>query len=270
MLEPEVTVVIPCGYRERELSRAVASVVTQDYPRAVEIILVPDQNHSSLAHQIDEVKKTQHQLRIVPSDSGLSRNGMLAEVSGASRIAAKRNAGVRAASGSLIAHLDDDNEWLPNHLSSLVAVLTASKAPAAYSWRSLHWPDGRPFVEPLYPWIKVPDLATSAYVHSELVRLGVVTVGQPGFRDSLVNATGVPILSVDSSEWLMTRKFAIEFPYVEQLDFRSVSHSLSDDFLFCRKLVESGVNGIVESREYTLRYYLGGRSNSWLLERLTS
>jgi glycosyltransferase involved in cell wall biosynthesis len=97
---PLVTAVIPTRNRPELVARAVRSALGQSYPH-IEVVVVidgPDMaTVAALATLSDE------RLRVVTLPE--SRGG-----------AGARNAGVEAATGSWIALLDDDDEWLPEKI----------------------------------------------------------------------------------------------------------------------------------------------------------
>ncbi|WP_017593083.1 DegT/DnrJ/EryC1/StrS family aminotransferase [Nocardiopsis potens] len=68
------------------------------------------------------------------------------------RVGALRRMAVQAADGDLIAFLDDDNEWEPDHLESLLEAV-APGLPAAHSWRRLVGPGGGPHPADRFPWL---------------------------------------------------------------------------------------------------------------------
>jgi GT2 family glycosyltransferase len=97
---PLITVVVPTVDRPQLLARAVTSALDQDYPGAVECLVVFDGPERPLP----EVHTTPgRELRAV-------RNRC------SSGLVGPPNTGILGASGSLVAFLDDDDEWLPAKL----------------------------------------------------------------------------------------------------------------------------------------------------------
>ncbi len=118
---PKVSVVLPTYNRPDRLRTALASLATQTY-QDFEIIVVNDAGSdvgSVVAACVDR-----HRIMTITHD----RNRGLA---------AARNSGLRAAKGTYIAYLDDDDRYLPRHLETLVAYLDRDECRVAYTdaWR---------------------------------------------------------------------------------------------------------------------------------------
>jgi glycosyltransferase involved in cell wall biosynthesis len=114
---PMVSIVIPTHNRPIFLARALQSVLDQTF-QDFEILVANDRG-------IDVSS-------VIARFSPRARIIYLAEPAG-SGIAAARNSGMRAASGKYIAHLDDDDLFLPDHLETLVTFLEASGNKIAYT-----------------------------------------------------------------------------------------------------------------------------------------
>lgn len=100
---PFVSVVIPAYNRAHTITRAITSVLTQDYDR-FEIIVVDDGSSDSTCAMVEAMDDPR--LRVVTqSNSG---------------VAAARNRGIAEARGEFIAFLDSDDEWLPGKLAAQV------------------------------------------------------------------------------------------------------------------------------------------------------
>jgi len=115
---PLVSVVVRTRNRPVLLVRALATIAAQTY-RPIEAIVVNDGGG-----ELDVAG-----LRAALGDVPLVYERL--EASGGRAHAA--NTGVAAARGVLIAFLDDDDELLPGHLSTLVAALAATGADVVYS-----------------------------------------------------------------------------------------------------------------------------------------
>lgn len=107
---PPVSVVIATHNRPQLLAAALTAVLTQDYPGRIECIVVfdrcePDQ---SLARESDN--------RIVRVISNTRTPGL----------AGARNSGIKAATGTLVAFCDDDDEWVGHKLSMQVPAIERS------------------------------------------------------------------------------------------------------------------------------------------------
>ena len=102
---PAVTVVIATRGRPGLLRKAIAAALEQEYAGPLEVLVVFDQV------AIDELADV-----AVPANRALRtlQNGRTPGLAGG------RNTGILAASGSLIAFCDDDDEWLPGKLDAQV------------------------------------------------------------------------------------------------------------------------------------------------------
>lgn len=110
-----VSVIIPTLGRAR-LASALRSVRMQG--EDVEVLIVNDSG--------------------VPLDCGqLDPDVVIIETTGLQGAAAARNAGLEKASGDFIAFLDDDDEWLRDHLSDALKLLAERPDVDIYSCRSL-------------------------------------------------------------------------------------------------------------------------------------
>lgn len=115
---PLISVVIPTFKRTGLLERALRSALAQDYEN-FEVIVVGD----SCPELGGFMKKFSHpKLRIFNLNRNHGAGG-----------AEPRNHAIMAAAGNLIAYLDDDNAWRPDHLSSLHQALQKSDASYAFS-----------------------------------------------------------------------------------------------------------------------------------------
>lgn len=103
----DVSVVIPSVGRP-ELRNAVESVLAQDYPGEVELLVVFDRDEKTTGRDMLSAAAGAHHVLFT---GGGKRGGFA------------RNLGVNSASGKWIAFLDDDDTWLPGKLR---AQLTAA------------------------------------------------------------------------------------------------------------------------------------------------
>jgi glycosyltransferase involved in cell wall biosynthesis len=106
---PSVGVVLPTHDRPELLRLALRSVLAQDYPGALEVVVVYDR-----AEPDPRLLKwaTRHPVRIM-------RNARTPGLAGA------RNTGILALDTDLVAFCDDDDEWLPQKLTRQVCRLLA-------------------------------------------------------------------------------------------------------------------------------------------------
>ena len=106
---PTVSVVITTRSRPTLLRRAVRSVLRQDYPASIELLIVFDQ--SNVDPLTDIVVPDQHALHIL-------RNHRTPGLAGG------RNTGIEAATQELVAFCDDDDEWMPDKLAKQAALFS--------------------------------------------------------------------------------------------------------------------------------------------------
>lgn len=107
---PTVTAVVATKDRPDLLRRTLRSILAQDYPGLLEVVVVFDQDTIDPLEDIDQAAQGRVRLRRV-------RNARTPGLAGG------RNTGIALASGDLVAFCDDDDEWLPGKLSAQVALL---------------------------------------------------------------------------------------------------------------------------------------------------
>ncbi len=112
----KVSVITPTYKRCDYLSGAIESVLNQTY-KNIEIIVVDDNGDGSEYREKTKelMQKYADDERVIYLTPHENRGGAMA-----------RNAGIDAASGDLIAFLDDDDLYLPNKLEVQVAAMTAN------------------------------------------------------------------------------------------------------------------------------------------------
>ena len=107
---PPISVVVATRDRPGLLERAVRAILEQDYPGAVECIVVYDHVEP---RPLDVPVGPGRRLTLI---GNTHRQGL----------PGGRNSGVAAADGELLAFCDDDDIWLPGKLSRQVELLTAA------------------------------------------------------------------------------------------------------------------------------------------------
>ena len=115
--QPLVTVIIPTKDRPEMLAQAIQSVLDQTFTE-LEIIVVNDGG-------VD--------VQSVISRLNTRGNIVYKKHDRAPERSAARNTGIRAARGKYIAYLDDDDNYYPNHIETLVKFLENSEYKIAYT-----------------------------------------------------------------------------------------------------------------------------------------
>jgi glycosyltransferase involved in cell wall biosynthesis len=173
---PAVGVVIPTRDRPELVRRAVDAALAQDYPGAVEVVVVFD------GTQPDDSLERVAERRAVR----VIRNGRTAGLGGS------RNSGIIALDTELVAFCDDDDRWRPGKLTAQVAALEASPgAEAASTAMEVQYGDRTAVRRAGVAQVAYPDLLRSrmAMLHSSsllfrraalLDGIGLVSEAIPG------------------------------------------------------------------------------------------
>src|SRR5690554_4840720 len=113
-----ISVIIPCYNSSDTIGRAITSVFNQTLA-ATEIIIVDD--GSLDVNQTQNIVQQFDDRRIKFIKHRTNKNG-----------SAARNTGIKAATGDIIALLDADDEWLPNHLEQSINQLKNNNIELCY------------------------------------------------------------------------------------------------------------------------------------------
>ena len=122
----KVSVILPTYKRLAYLAASLPSVIGQSYPDW-ECIVINDDPESR--REIDDYARSlgDARVRVIHNPQNL-------------HIARSRNRGIQAATGDIIAFLDDDDIWLPDHLAEIVARFKAHpEAGLVYSGYICRW-----------------------------------------------------------------------------------------------------------------------------------
>ena len=117
----KVSVVIPTFNRVDLLfSRSLPSVLGQTYNN-LEILVVSHGSTDGTSHKVEALGSKDSRVRLIEIDRKSLGYPNKAEFHWLAGPVRPINAGLRAATGAWIARIDDDDEWLPDHLDKLVA-----------------------------------------------------------------------------------------------------------------------------------------------------
>lgn len=142
-----VSVVIPTHDRDDQVTDAIASVLAQTLP--VHEVLVCDDRASAATRAVVTTwtERTGGLVRYVDSSG-----------EGAGTAGASRNVGAALATAPLLAFLDDDDMWLPEHLERLHLSLSRDDADLAVAWTAA---DDPTFVfARMTSGLRVPDVVS--------------------------------------------------------------------------------------------------------------
>lgn len=241
---PPVTV-ITVSRRPELIVRCVESVRHQDYEGPLSQLVLADGDRGVKGAILDSG------LKGVDCET-VARSAH--DVDGPTRLGHLRNEAVRQASGDFVVFLDDDNEWEPNHLSSLVACLREGWD-VAHSHRQLYCADGSPYLIEEFPWGR--DARTRKAIYAYCVEMGVMTRGSHVMRDFLE----MRFSWVDLGEWILPRELLLQEPFETSFGLWDWHQIDVEDRGLGRAIFESGLSATSTDLP-TLRYYLGGYTNN--------
>ncbi len=254
-MKPSVTVVTITRHRVALLERAMQSVHRQDWSagRLQHLILVDDCQET-----VDWMRnKRGHEDRFIwEAVRRLSH-----EVSGPSRLARLRNHACQIATSDWVAFLDDDNEYEPDHIRTLLACAETTGSPAVHSYRKLFHFDGSPFLEPFWPWCRRKVEAQQRYW--EYVANGILVPGS-----NVACERAIPIgdrlrtVHIDMNVWLLRRDVLLKCPMSDGFTDEDWMANLAEDDKLLEALLRVGIP-IATTGNPTVRYYLGGYSNDF-------
>jgi glycosyltransferase involved in cell wall biosynthesis len=189
---PSVGVVIPTHDRPVQVREAIESVLAQDYPGRLEVVVVFDQS---------------------PADASLAERDRVRVLANDHKpgLAGARNSGILALDTDLVAFCDDDDQWLPGKLRAQVTALRAvPEAEFASCGISVRFEDS-----------STPRLAGSSTVtYADLLRSRMVMVHSSTYlaaRPALI--AGIGLLDEDipgsqNEDWDLALRAARRHPVV--------------------------------------------------------
>ena len=123
---PRVSVVIPLYNKVRHIQRAINSALVQTY-QDFELIVIDDGSTDGGGDVVRQVKDSRIRL-ITQPNAGVS---------------AARNQGVAEAKTDLVAFLDADDEWMPNHLATVMELRNTYPEAGMYATAYRFCKDGK-------------------------------------------------------------------------------------------------------------------------------
>jgi GT2 family glycosyltransferase len=254
-----VTVVTPTRGRPRLLERALLSVGAQEGLSARHIVVgdnCPYLGDADHRQALEKAFPHAQFVNVVPDEHpDMPRDYLPA------RLAYLRNLGIARADTPYVSHLDDDNAYAPNHLSSLVDLLDQNPgAEVAYSWRRLLTGEGTDFVpDGEDPWHPIPRQRAPSY--RSLAAQGVFVPGSSVVRDTMRMTDGKLLSRVDTNELLLRRETHARVPFPTEFTVWQRILETTEDMALCQELLKRGI-GTVCSEQATVDYYMGGFSNA--------
>jgi hypothetical protein len=173
------------------------------------------------------------------------------------RIAVLREHAASRCTGDFVAFLDDDNEWMPEHLSTLLDA-TRGGRPFAHSWRTLVGADGAAATVTWFPWLAPSETARSRL--DQLREAGVMSTESPVVRDQTI-IDGVPgmVGMVDMGEWLFDRNVLRLLTFSRPRTAAEIEARHGEDDVILEQIHRLEIPVACTARA-TLRYRLGGMS----------
>ena len=253
-------VVVTTGVRDT-LAEALRSVVAQDYPGPCSMFLVCDDRYGVGARVSDVMRAVPGPDRLTVRRVSVAEDGQSLPIDPYARVAVLRNLALSLVTAPLVAFLDDDNAWEPEHLSSLIDLMDETGSPAVHSWRRLYSPEGQLHVPISFPWLL--DQSAAAAKFDLLLRGGVFEANSSTVRDrASIPVGGQDLGMIDMGEWLLERWVLDLVGFDAGRTPADSADGIGEDDKLLRRLREM-LMPIRCTELATLRYRLGGFSNPW-------
>lgn len=124
---PGVSVVMPVRDRPQQVVDAIESVRAQTH-RDWHLVVVDDGSSDTTPDVVAAIAARDPRVELVRAEHG--------------GVSAARNLGAARATGEVLAWLDSDNTWTPDHLRTMLTALAATGAESAYAVLEQHASDG--------------------------------------------------------------------------------------------------------------------------------
>lgn len=212
---PRVTVVMPCYNADATIAASIASIQAQTLEQW-ELIVVDDGSRDGSRHTVSQLSAEDQRIRLFAQHNAGP--------------AVARNRGVAMARGKIVAFLDSDDIWAPDHLERAIAMIdTDTKLGVAFAPCQHMTADGRPTGHFTRSWPKGVAMADilacnpTATCSSLVVRKDVfATAGD--MRADMVHA--------EDQEWLFRvarAGWSIRSHERATVGYRASPHGLSSD-----------------------------------------
>jgi glycosyltransferase involved in cell wall biosynthesis len=219
-----ISVIIPLLNKEPYIKRAINSVFAQKYQN-FEIIVVDGHSTDQGPDIVRSIKDSRLTLITQPT-RGVSE---------------ARNFGVEMSQGALIAFLDADDEWLPNHLTAIIRLVEKFPESGAYTTAykicdkngNLRWPKYRAI--PPSPWEGLlPNYFSSAVRGEYPLWTSAVCIPKKIFS----RIGGFPVDAWWGEDADLWGKIALNYPIAFSWEIGAIYHWDALDRVCCRPSLE--------------------------------
>lgn len=252
-----VSIITPTTGRMKLLERCIKSVTAQDVNSDIEHLIIGDNLNGKNYEKVNELCSKWGAVYF----NYITPVTLYETTYQPVRTGRVRNYGITQSKGKFIGHLDDDNTFEINHVSTLLNVLKNNKSvDIAYSWRKTFKENGEVLIISKYPWIIPHRDQLAKEVYEILSKEGFFKPGVNIIFDNIPTSHG-DLYHIDSSEWIMRRNVFEKVKFREFATPREMIYQFSEDYMFCKEAFELGF--VFEgSGEATLNYYFSGYSSA--------
>lgn len=237
-----VSIVIATRRREKELERALASVAGQTY-RELEVVLVDDNADTVWNEKVQRIVRKWREKTDIPL-----RYLQNAEKCGS---AETRNRGIRAAGGTYITFLDDDDKYLKKKVENQVRHMVKENSDFSITDLALYREDGRLEEVRTRRYLNEINRADTHALLACHLRYHLTGTDTLMFKKSyLEKIGGFPPIDVGDEFYLMEEAIlgGGRFSYLAACDVKAIVHTVTEG-LSSREKKINGENALFERKK---------------------
>jgi len=238
-MSPEVSIIIPTYNREKLLTRAINSVLTQTF-KNFELIVIDDASVDNTEKILKEFQKKDKRIKYFKN----SQNKGVSE---------SRNIGMRMARGKYIAFLDSDDKWLPRKLERQLQFIKDKNVKLVTCWAYINDEIRKKKYVYKVPYYKnpLPKILKENYILSSpsSIILKREIIDKVGFFDSLIK------FGEDWDYWIRVIKVGYNFFVLKEplIEYYLWEKGATETLNFLRKAED--LNRILKkNKEIFLKY----------------